>query len=50
MINGRIRHDSDYKGALTLQSGLPKAKWLLADRGFDADWFRNALSDSKIRA
>ena len=36
---------SDYKGALALLSSLPKAKWLLADRGYDADWFRNALKD-----
>ena len=24
---------------------LPKADWLLADRGYDADWFREALLD-----
>jgi len=29
---------SDYKGALALLSSLPNAKWLLADRGYDADW------------
>ena len=23
---------------------LPKAKALLGDRGYDADWFRNALT------
>ena len=39
---------SDYKGALALLSSLPKAKWLLADRGYDADWFRNALKERKI--
>jgi transposase len=38
---------SDYKGALALLSSLPKAKWLLADRGYDADWFRNALKDNE---
>jgi len=37
---------SDYKGALALLSSLPKAKWLLADRGYDANWFRNALKDN----
>ena len=26
-----------------LQEALPLAKTLLADRGYDADWFRNAL-------
>ncbi|PZX09831.1 transposase [Palleronia aestuarii] len=41
---------SDYKGALVLQSGFPQANWLLADRGCDADWFRNSLSGSRIRA
>ena len=40
---------SDYKGALALQSQLPPADWLIADRGYDADWIRNALSDSEIR-
>ncbi len=39
---------SDYKGALALLSSLPKAKWLLADRGYDADWFRNALKEREI--
>lgn len=39
---------SDYKGARALLSSLPKAKWLLADRGYDADWFRNALKDRGI--
>ncbi len=26
-------------------NGLPKAEWLLADRGYDADWFRETLVD-----
>jgi len=34
---------SDYIGAAARLSTLPKAKALLADRGYDADWFRNAL-------
>ena len=34
---------SDYKGAALLLPSLPKAKELLADRGYDADWFRMAL-------
>jgi transposase len=34
---------SDYKGAEALLDALPKAPALLADRGYDADWFRNAL-------
>jgi hypothetical protein len=24
---------------------LPAAEWLIADRGYDADWFRAALED-----
>lgn len=34
---------SDYKGAAALLDKLPKSKALLADRGYDADWFRKAL-------
>ena len=34
---------SDYKGAALMFSSLPKAKTLLGDRGYDADWFRGAL-------
>lgn len=40
---------SDYTGAAALLSGLPKAEWLLADRGYDADWFRDALKDKGIQ-
>ena len=35
---------SDYTGAAALLGSLPKAEWLLADRGCDADWFRDALN------
>ena len=31
---------SDYTGAAALLGRLPKADWLLADRGHDADWLR----------
>jgi transposase len=41
---------SDYIGARALLGGLPKVKWLLGDRGYDADWFRDALKDKGIRA
>jgi len=34
---------SDYIGARVLLSSFPRAKALLADRGYDADWFRNGL-------
>ncbi len=34
---------SDYNGAALLLPILPDAQYLLADRGYDADWFREAL-------
>jgi transposase len=39
---------SDYKGAALLLPSLPPAKALLADRGYDADWFRQALIQKGI--
>lgn len=39
---------SDYVGAHALMGSLPKADWMLADPGYDADWFRNGLKDMKI--
>lgn len=41
---------SDYKGAALMLHALPKAKALLGDRGYDADWFRQALADRGIAA
>jgi len=41
---------SDYIGAHALVGSLPKVEWLLGDRGYDADWFREALKDKEIRA
>ena len=35
----------DYTGAAALMNSLPEADWLLADRGYDADWFRETLVD-----
>ena len=40
---------SDYMGAAALLRDLPKAEWLLADRGYDADWYREALKDKGIK-
>ena len=34
---------SDCKGAALLMDALPEARELLADRGYDADWFRDVL-------
>ncbi len=41
---------SEDMGARALLSSLPKVDRLLGDRGFDADWFREALPDKGIRA
>lgn len=29
---------------------FPSADWLVGDRGYDADWFRNTLKDKGIPA
>ncbi|NRB03611.1 MAG: IS5 family transposase [Rhodobacteraceae bacterium] len=42
---GRV---TDYNGAHTLISSLPKVEWLLGERGCDADWFQEALNDKGI--
>ena len=39
---------SDYKGAALMLPTMPKAKQLLADKGYDADWFRAALAKRLI--
>ncbi len=39
---------SDYTGAAALLDSLPRAQWLLGDRGYDADWFRGALQAKGI--
>ena len=43
-------HVSDDIGARALCSSLPKVDWLLGDRGYDADWLRQALENKGIRA
>lgn len=40
---------SDYIGARVLLDALPSAGALLADRGYDAEWFRNALIERGIQ-
>ncbi len=40
LSEGQMR---DYKGAALMLDALPRAKAMLADKGYDADWFRNAL-------
>ncbi len=46
MTAGQIRN---YTGAAALLDDMPKAQWLLGDRGYDADWFRDALQAKDIR-
>ena len=41
---------SDYKGAALMIDAFPKAKVLLGDRGYDADWLRHALIERGITA
>ena len=41
---------SDYKGAALMLDALPPASQLLADKGYDADWFRRALAERGIMA
>ncbi len=46
MTAGKV---SDYIGAAAPLDELPEAQWLLADRGYDADWFRDALQEKGIK-
>jgi len=39
---------SDYIGAAALLEDLPKTEWMLADQGYDAEWFREALEQKGI--
>jgi hypothetical protein len=42
---------SDYKGAALMLPAMPKAKELLADKGYDdAEWFRAALAKRGLAA
>lgn len=40
---------SDAKGALVLLAEMPRAKRLIGDKGYDADWLRNELKARGIR-
>ena len=39
---------SDYRGAALMLPAMPRAKQLLADKGYVADWFRAALAKRRI--
>lgn len=44
------RKTSDYKSAALIIDALPPARQLLTDRGYDADWFRQALAARGLTA
>lgn len=41
-----VGHRSDYTGAGASLSDLPVARHMLQDRGYDADWFCNAMDET----
>ena len=41
---------SDYRGAALMLDALPQAKAMLGDKGYDADWLREALAERGITA
>ncbi len=40
---------SDYRGAAAVLPALPDADVLIADRGYDSNWFREALRERDIK-
>jgi hypothetical protein len=40
---------SDYTGAAALLGDMPTAHWLVGDRGYDPDWFRDPLQAKGIQ-
>ncbi len=40
---------SDHKGARLIVDELPPARHLIADRGYDSKWFREALMEKRIK-
>ena len=41
---------SDFKGAALMLPAMPRAKELLADKGYDVDWFHAALAKRGVAA
>ena len=39
---------SDFVGAALMADAFPKASVMIADRGYDADWFRRKLRENRI--
>jgi transposase len=46
MTAGEVSENTE---AATLLGTLPTAEWMIADRGYDADWVREALKDKGVR-
>jgi hypothetical protein len=40
---------SGYIEARAFLLSLPAVEWVLADRGYDADWFREGLKERSIK-
>lgn len=40
---------NDFKGAALMLDALPKANAMLGDKGYDANWFRDALAACGMR-
>src|ERR1700722_11195624 len=47
LSEGQMR---DFKGAALRLPAMPKARELLADKGYDADWFRAAFAERGVAA
>jgi transposase len=41
---------SDHEGARLILEALPSGATLIADRGYDSNWLREALADKRITA
>ncbi len=41
--------ETENKGAEKLRGDFPAAKYLLANKGYDADWFRDGLLEKGLR-
>ena len=41
---------SDYKGAALMLDALPSTKTLIGDKGYDANWLRQALASRGVEA
>ncbi|WP_370636407.1 transposase [Komagataeibacter sp. FNDCR2] len=47
---GTADRRAGHTGATALLDSLPAAQWMLGHRGYDTDWFRDALEAKGIRS